>query len=111
MFDKVKELRKQGKTPVITLPPGSFVPIPKLPRGRPRKYHPDDHRAARYKGRRGKNRPYCLARGCNKLLHVDQEVSCSEMCESRIINDALLRLSQCKVTKEQLLSLYDGISG
>lgn len=107
MFDKVKELRRQGKTPVIKLPPGAFVPRQKLRPGRPRKYHADDPVASRYVGRRGKNRPYCLARGCNRPLRIHQVAACSEICEAQIVNDALLRLRQCHVTKDELLKLYD----
>lgn len=106
MFEQVKELRKRGKTPVIKLTPGMFVPKPKLPHGRPRKYPPHEPVAARYRGRRGKNRPYCLAKGCRRCLRINQEIACSEACEARIINDAILRLHQCRVTKEQLLEMY-----
>jgi hypothetical protein len=106
MFDRIKELRKQGKTPVIKLTPGLFIPTPKLPRGRPRKYPVGEHVASRYRGRRGKHRPYCMAKGCDRELRIHQEAACSEACESRIINDALLRLKQCRVTKEELLNLY-----
>lgn len=106
MFDKVKALRKQGKTPVIKLSPGLLIRKQKLPRGRPRKYPPDDPRAARYVGRRGKNRPYCQARGCKRYLRVNQLIACSEACESRIINDAIMRLKECRLTKEQLIEMY-----
>lgn len=108
MFDSVKELRKRGKRPVIRLTPAALVRTPKRAVGRPRVYPEGEPLAARYLGRRGNSRPRCMARGCRTFLKRDQEAACSQVCADRIVNEALEKLVQCRVTKKQLLELYDG---
>lgn len=106
MFDQVKALRKSGKRPVIRLTPAAIIPVEKRRRGRPRKFPEGTPLSVRYRGKRGRGRPTCMARGCYRMLRMHQEAACSDVCASRIINDALMRLKQCGVTKEQLLDLY-----
>ena len=106
MYDRVKELRKAGKRPVIKLTPGALVTVPKLPTGRPRKYREGESRAPHYVGCRGKSIPRCMAKGCRQMLRMHQAAACSDVCADRIINDALLRLKACGVKKDELLELY-----
>jgi hypothetical protein len=106
MFDEIKDLRKKGKRPVIRLTPAARIVRPKLPHGRPRKYPPGTTMPERYRGRRGNGKPRCLAKGCTKTLRMHQEAACSDVCENRIINDALWRLKQCKVSLDRLIELY-----
>jgi hypothetical protein len=106
MFDRVKELRKKGKRPIIRLTPAALIPKPVRGPGRPRKYPPGHPLASRYRGRRGKSRPRCLAKGCPNMLKINQEAACSPVCADRIVNDALLRLKQCGVSKAALVDLY-----
>jgi hypothetical protein len=109
LFERLRTLRQQGKTPLIELAPGTRVVTPKLPkkgRGRPRKYPPGSDQATRYIGRRGKAIPRCGARGCEKTLRVNQKLACSETCAARIINTAILNLKNCDVTLDDLMKLY-----
>jgi hypothetical protein len=40
------------------------------------------------------------------MLKINQEAACSPVCADRIVNDALLRLKQCGVSKAALVDLY-----
>ena len=110
MYEKIKKMRQEGKVPLVELTPAARVPDRQnQPTGRPRKYPPGERGggiAYRYVGRRGKNRPQCMAKGCEKFLRMHQPAACSEVCESRIINDAIQRLKLCRVSAEELLKLY-----
>jgi hypothetical protein len=106
MFDEGKALRKKGKRPVIRLTAAARVVKPVRGRGRPPKWPPGTPMPLRYRGLRGKGKPRCLAKGCTKTLRMHQEAACSDVCENRIINDALWRLKQCKVSLDRLIELY-----
>lgn len=107
IYTKAKALRKAGKAPVVELSPALRIPEKQKGKpGRPRKYPPGTDRGSRYAGRRGKDIPLCLAKGCHKNLRIHQLAACSEVCESRIINDAIYRLKLCGVSAEELLRLY-----
>lgn len=99
-------MERTVKRAVVLLTPGQQIRKDKTQQAH-RKYPPGYDYVQSYVGLRGRNKPRCLARGCVKTLRVYQLAACSEFCQNAIINDALLRLKQCGVTKEQLLTLYE----
>lgn len=90
---------------VVLLTPGQQIRREKTQEPR-RKYPPGYDYLQSYVGRRGRNKPRCLAKGCIKTLRVNQLAACSEFCQNAIINDAILRLKQCGITLSQLTALY-----
>lgn len=104
-MERVKELRKAGKRPIVLLTPGQQIRKQKSQEPH-RKYPPGYDYRQSYVGRRGLDRPRCLAKRCIKTLRVFQPAVCSEFCRNAIINEAILRLKLCEVTREQLHELY-----
>lgn len=106
----IDALLKQGKAPKVTFLPGTEIANPRHPlhRGRQR-VRPIDDPWSVYKGRRGKARPRCLARGCKHELQVKQIGACSPACADAVFNHALFLLRNIEATPEEILEHYRGV--
>lgn len=104
--ERIDVMVAQGKRPVIELTPGMQIVMPKRRVGRPRvrdSQTPYRHYADL---RAGKQRPRCLARGCNRCLGVRQRGVCSESCGDTIFNRALFLLRSVGATRAEILEFF-----
>ncbi len=103
--DLINQVLRAQRRPVVDVFPGMQVVTPTRRPGRPCTRDPQ-RPFAHYRSVRGKGRPRCLSRGCQKRLHVSQLGACSDRCADAVVNEALYMLRAVGVTPTELIELY-----